>query len=165
MMGGGKVVIAGDLLGVDTDETKLSTSIGSNFLTIVAPQIVINTDYAQGDRCYVEANLMSISEPLIITGEKPITIKGTVVTPYLNMAEHQPPNINVSDIFDENQKKEQQNKLNQILSRYKYDYENVIIYNPLNGIWRNKMPDLMDSMYVAKIVTGGVGKFEWKYEK
>ena len=45
--------------------------------------------------------------------------------------------------------------------------ENVIIYNPLNTIWRDTRgnPGLLESMYVAKIVTGGVGKFDWKYER
>ncbi len=145
MLGGGKVVIAGDLLGVDTDE-KLGTStdessinyfVGNNMLTIIAPQIVIDTSYAQRSRCFVEANLISLSEPLIVKGDKPITIKGTVVTPYLNMATDLP------------QCKE----------------ENIIIYNPLNGVFRNQRRDLIDSLYVAKIVTGGVGKFDWKYEK
>ena len=28
-----------------------------------------------------------------------------------------------------------------------------------------KKPELMNSLYVAKIVTGGVGKFDWKYER
>ena len=145
MLGGGKVVIAGDLLGVDTDE-KLGTSTdessinyfaGNNMLTIIAPQIVIDTSYAQRSRCFVEANLISLSEPLIVKGDKPITIKGTVVTPFLDLEAHLP------------QCKE----------------ENIIIYNPLNGIWRNQRRDLLDSMYVAKIVTGGVGKFDWKYER
>lgn len=145
MLGGGKVVIAGDLLGVDTDE-KLGTSTdessinyfaGNNMLTIIAPQIVIDTSYAQRSRCFVEANLISLSEPLIVKGDKPITIKGTVATPHLNMATDLP------------QCKE----------------ENIIIYNPLNGVFRNQRRDLIDSLYVAKIVTGGVGKFDWKYEK
>lgn len=136
MMGGGKVVIAGDLLGVDTDENNIESSIAQNMLTIVAPQIVIDTKYAQGGRCYVEANLMSLAEPLQVIGDKPITIKGTVVTPRLNLEESFQPRG-----------------------------ENVIIYNAMNGIWRNAMPNLMDSMYVAKIVTGGVGKFDWKYER
>lgn len=136
MMGGGKVVIAGDLLGVDTDENAISSSIGNHMLTIIAPQIVIDTTSAQGGRCYVEANLISVTEPLIVKGDKPITIKGTVVTPYLNLREH-----------------------------FSTPGENVIVYNALNGIWRNVMPSIMDKQYVAKIVTGGVGKFDWKYER
>ncbi len=137
MMGGGKVVINGDLVGVDTDVNNISSSIGNDMITIIAPQIVIKTDDAQAsDRCYVEANLISVSEPLMVLGTKPVTIKGTVVTPYLNLEEH-----------------------------FATPKENVIVYNALNGIWRNAMPQLMDKQYVAKIVTGGVGKFDWKYER
>lgn len=136
MMGGGKVVISGDLLAIDTDEAAIHSSISGQMLTIVAPQIVIDTTAAQGSRCYVEANLISVSEPLIVRGDKPITIKGTVVTPYMNLKEH-----------------------------FNTPRENIIVYNALNGIWRNVMPSLMDKQYVAKIVTGGVGKFDWKYER
>ena len=137
MMGGGKVVIAGDLVGAETPiDGSFNSSVGSDLLTIVAPQIVIETSHAQSGRCYVEANLISVSEPLQVVGDKPVTIKGTVVTPYLNLADH-----------------------------FRVPGENVIIYNPLNGIWRNVMPSLMDKQYVAKIVSGGVGKFDWKYER
>ena len=137
-MGGGKVVIAGDLVGANTPiDGTFNSSVGSDLLTIVAPQIVIETSHAQqSDRCYVEANLISVSEPLLVIGDKPVTIKGTVVTPFLNLADH-----------------------------FKVPGENVIVYNALNGIWRNIMPSLMDQQYVAKIVTGGVGKFDWKYER
>ncbi len=136
MMGGGKVVIAGDLLGVDTDEKAIHSAIGNDLLTIIAPQIVIDTTMAQGSRCFVEANLISVSEPLLVKGDRPVTIKGTVVTPFLNLEEH-----------------------------FATPGENIIVYNALNGIWRNIMPSLMDKQYVAKIVTGGVGKFDWKYER
>lgn len=136
MMGGGKVVISGDLLGIDTDDKAIHSSIGNNLLTIIAPQIVIDTTAAQGSRCFVEANLISVSEPLLVKGDKPVTIKGTVVTPFLNLEEH-----------------------------FATPGENIIVYNALNGIWRNVMPTLMDKQYVAKIVTGGVGKFDWKYER
>ncbi|MDN5278256.1 MAG: hypothetical protein PWR01_2221, partial [Clostridiales bacterium] len=137
MMGGGKVVIAGDLVGAETPiDGSFNSSVGNDLLTIIAPQIVIETSYAQSGRCYVEANLISVSEPIQVVGDKPVTIKGTVVTPFLNLEEH-----------------------------FKVPGENVIIYNPLNGIWRNVMPSLMDKQYVAKIVTGGVGKFDWKYER
>lgn len=137
MMGGGKVVIAGDLVGAETAiDGSFNSSVGSDLLTIIAPQIVIETSYAQSGRCYVEANLISVCEPLQVIGDKPVTIKGTVVTPFLNLKEH-----------------------------FKCPGENVIIYNPLNGIWRNVMPSLTDKQYVAKIVTGGVGKFDWKYER
>jgi len=136
MMGGGKVLIEGDLVGVDTDINNFSSSIGNDMITIIAPQIVIRTTNAQASRCYVEANLISVSEPLQVIGDKPVTIKGTVVTPFLNLEEH-----------------------------FATPGENVIIYNALNGIWRNAMPQLMDKQYVAKIVTGGVGKFDWKYER
>ncbi len=136
MMGGGKVVIAGNLLGVDTDEKAIHSSINNDLLTIIAPQIVIDTTNAPGSRCFVEANLISVSEPMLVKGDKPITIKGTVVTPFLNIEEH-----------------------------FATPGENIIVYNALNGIWRNMMPNLMDKQYVAKIVTGGVGKFDWKYER
>ncbi len=137
MMGGGKVVIAGDLVGEGTPiDGSFNSSVGSDLLTIIAPQIVIETSYAQGGRCFVEANLISVSEPLMVNGDKPVTIKGTVVTPFLNLADH-----------------------------FRVPGENVIIYNPINGIWRNIIPSLMDQQYVAKIVTGGVGKFDWKYER
>ena len=136
MMGGGKVLIEGDLVGVDTDVNSFNSSVGENMITIIAPQIIIRTTNAQTSRCYVEANLISVSEPLMVMGDKPVTIKGTVVTPFLNLEEH-----------------------------FATPGENLIIYNPLNGIWRNAKPQLMDSQYVAKIVTGGVGKFDWKYER
>ncbi|MBU1108797.1 MAG: hypothetical protein KKB51_19125 [Candidatus Riflebacteria bacterium] len=136
MMGGGKVLIEGDLLGIDTDINSFNSSIGNDMITIIAPQIVINTTNAQSGRCYVEANLISVTEPLRVIGDKPVTIKGTVVTPFLNLQEH-----------------------------FATPGENVIIYNPLNGIWRNAKPQMMDQLYVAKIVTGGVGKFDWKYER
>jgi hypothetical protein len=140
MMGGGKILINGDLVGVDSDVEEFSHSIGENLLTLVAPQIIINTDQAQSSTCYVEANLISLSEPLQIIGTKPAVIKGSVVTPTLNL---QTDFRNLS----------------------KNGGENVIIYNPLNSIWRNERQDLRNSMYIAKIVTGGVGKFDWKYER
>ncbi len=140
MMGGGKVVIGGDLISVETDINNLSAQIEeNNMLTIIAPQIVINTDYSTNEngRCIVVANLMSVSEPLTIKGSKPITIKGSVVTTSLNLARDLEP-----------------------------AGDNVIIYNAMNGIWRNAPYErLMDNMYVAKIVTGGIGKFDWKYER
>ena len=163
MMGGGKVVIAGNLLGVDTYQntdsakseeldTYLPTQLGENLLTIIAPQIVIYTDNAPGDRCYVEANLISLSDGIIATGSKPITIKGTVVTPFLNTVNNMPA---IRDDYN-----------NRRFVVHESQRENVIIYNPLNGIWRNKKyREKLDNLYVAKVVTGGVGKFEWKYEK
>jgi hypothetical protein len=101
MMGGGKVVIDGNLLAVDTfantndgkDEeldAYFPTSVGENILTIIAPQIVIKTTNAPGDRCFIEANLISLSEGIIATGTKPVTIKGSVVTPYLDCARYMP---------------------------------------------------------------------------
>ena len=142
-MNQGCVRIEGDLVGEDTQEKlaensmdNFNSTIGKNYLTIVAPKIEINTDKSQNhSRCYIEANLISLCEPLKIKGKVPVTIKGTVATPHLNLQEHMPDTVQ----------------------------ENVIIYNPLNGIWRNTRKDLIDSMYVAKIVTGGVGKFDWKY--
>jgi hypothetical protein len=72
MMGGGKVVIAGDLVGAGTAiDGSFNSSVGSDLLTIIAPQIVIETSYAQSQRCYVEANLISVSEPLQVIGDKP----------------------------------------------------------------------------------------------
>lgn len=146
MIGGGKVVIGGDLVGVDTDEILGTDSdeklingyIGKNMLTIIAPKIVIDTSYSKRSRCIVEANLISTQEPITIQGDKPITIKGTLVVPRLDIS-----------------------------TDFPTCGENIIIYNALNGIWRNQMPALMDSLYVAKIVTGGVGanSFDWKYER
>ena len=161
MMGGGKVVIDGNLLAVDTfantndgKEEELDayfpTSVGENILTIIAPQIVIKTTNAPGDRCFIEANLISLSEGIIATGTKPVTIKGSVVTPYLDCARYMPSieEYHHSKYIPESKR------------------ENVIIYNPINGLWRDKKyRSLLNKMYVAKIVTGGVGKFEWKYEK
>lgn len=141
MMGGGKVVINGDLIAVDTDLDSFEYAIGNNLLTIVAPQIIINTDQSKTSTCYVEANLISLSEPMKIIGQKPAIIKGSVVTPSLNL-EKDFTNLNKLE-----------------------GAENVIIYNPLNSIWRRNKPELMNSLYVAKIVTGGVGKFDWKYER
>ena len=160
-MGGGKVVIDGNLLGADTylntsegkdDELAnyFPTQIGQNMLTIIAPQIIIKTDNAPGERCYVEANLISLSEGIIATGSKPVTIKGTVATPFLDMQRYMP---SITEKFQGRKVPESKR-------------ENVIIYNPLNGIWRDKKHrDILNKLYVAKIVTGGVGKFEWKYEK
>lgn len=143
MMGGGQVLIAGHLAGVDTAlDDSFNSTIGNGMLTIVAPHIVIDTSHADGDICYVEANLISVAQPLQVIGDKPVHIKGTVVTPFLNLEEH----------F-------------QNLQGLDPPAENVIIYNALNGIWRNKMPELMNQRYVAKIVSGGVGKFEWSYER
>ncbi|MBQ2593465.1 MAG: hypothetical protein II567_09335, partial [Candidatus Riflebacteria bacterium] len=161
MMGGGKVVIDGNLLAADTFantnegkeeelEAYFPTSVGENLLTIIAPQIVIQTDNAPGDRCYIEANLISLSEGIVATGTKPVTIKGTVVTPSLDCARHMPSikEVQGGKYIPESKR------------------ENVIIYNPLNGIWRDKKyRSLLNKLYVAKIVTGGVGKFDWKYEK
>lgn len=144
-MGGGKVVISGDFVGADTAlDGSFNSSIGNGMMTIVAPQVVIDTSKAQGNRCYVEANIISVSEPFMVIGDKPITIKGTVVTPFLNLEDHFHPKQKGNDSFQ---------------------CEDVIVYNALNGIWRNLRPDIMNSMYVAKIVTGGVGKFDWKYTK
>ena len=158
MMGGGKVVINGDLLGVDSYaisdgnndmDAYLSSAIGENMLTIIAPHIVISTNDAAGSRCYVEANLISVSEPLQVVGEKPITIKGSVVTPSLNL--------------------ERDFRNSKAGEPYAVTDENVIIYNALNGIWRKqddpKLAQLMENLYVTKIVTGGVGKFDWKSER
>ena len=105
-------------------------------MTIVAPQIVINTDFAQSDPCYIEANLISVLDPIRIIGNKQVHIKGSVVAPRLNLEE----------TFDKSP-------------------GGVIIYNPLNSIWRKDLPAIMDKLYVAKIVTGGVGKFEWQYDR
>ena len=154
MMGGGKVVITGDLLSEDTDINTFDTAYSHNMLTIIAPQIFIDTSKSTGNRCYIEANLISTSEPLIATGTNPITIKGTVCTPYFNMKDHFP---NLRGKTGENE--------NAPIRKTQEELENVIIYNPMNGIWRNEKPELLDQLYVAKIVTGGVGKFEWKFER
>ncbi|OIP31728.1 hypothetical protein AUK22_00755 [bacterium CG2_30_54_10] len=140
MMGGGPIVIAGDFKPAGA--TSGGAGAGANganpdrdMITLIAPQILIDTTNAAADPCYIEANLMSVFEPLIIKGNKSVMIKGTVVCPRLNLDE----------TFQESP-------------------GGVIIYNPLNSIWRKDVPSLMDEMYVAKIVTGGVGKFDWKYE-
>ena len=139
MMGGGKVLIAGDFFPAGAMSGNTS-AFGSNpdndMMTIVAPQIIIDTSFAQGDYCYVEANLISVNEPLIVLGPKRVIIKGTVVSPRLNLEE-----------------------------TFRDSPGGTIIYNPLNSTWRNDAPQLMDHMYVAKIVTGGVGRFDWKYER
>ncbi len=143
-----RIVINGDLLAVDTDEKKgFNSSISNNMLTLIAPQIVIYTNNSKNtDRCYVEANLISTCAPLAIVGEKPVTIKGTVCTPSLDLSRD----------FKNSEKDKP----------YNVKGENVIIYNALNGIWVNKGKEhYLDPLYVAKIVTGGVGKFEWKYER
>ena len=163
MMGGGKIVIDGNLLAEDTfQNTKegkdselyeyLPSSVGENLLTIIAPQIVIKTDNAPGDRCFIEANLFSLSDGILATGSKPLTIKGTVVTPFLDLSRLPA----LSRYYYKGANKE----------RPEYLQENVIIYNPLNSIWRDKNHrNKLNSLYVAKIVTGGIGKFEWKYIK
>ncbi len=160
MMGGGEVVISGNLVGEDfEDESAFKSQIGNNLLTIIAPQIVIDTTEAPGSRCYIEANLMSLKYPLVIRGDKPFTIKGSVVTTRLNLDRRiEDPNYYEDKGIDFKQNPEKEPNI-------RTPGENIIMYNPLNGIWRNAKPDLMDSLYVAKIVTGGVSQFDWKYER
>lgn len=137
MMGGGPVCINGDFYPAAAGEG--ATSIDANperdMMTIVAPRIEIDTSLAVNDPCYIEANLISVSEPIVVKGTKNVRIRGQVVTPSLN----------IDDSF-------------------RTPGANVIEYNPLNTIWRKDRPTIHDEMYVAKIVTGGVGKFEWKYD-
>ncbi|RCK79884.1 MAG: hypothetical protein OZSIB_4038 [Candidatus Ozemobacter sibiricus] len=140
MMGGGPVIISGDFMpygAVGAGGAAAATGANPNrdMITIVAPQILIDTTSAQSDPCYVEANLISVLGPLIVRGTKSVRIKGSVVCPRLNLEE-----------------------------TFRESPGGVIIYNPLNSIWRRDVPALMDEMYVAKIVTGGVGRFEWKFE-
>ncbi|MBF0546850.1 MAG: hypothetical protein HQM08_20590 [Candidatus Riflebacteria bacterium] len=136
MMGGGPVVIAGDLFPASAMSGS-TAAYGSNpdndMITIVAPEILIDTTQTQNDPCYVEANLISVKKPVIVKGPKKIKIKGTVVCPYLDL-------------------------------KASFPNGGSIVYNSLNTIWRNKMPSLMEEMYIAKVVTGGVGKFEWQYK-
>ncbi|MBF0498523.1 MAG: hypothetical protein HQM09_00185 [Candidatus Riflebacteria bacterium] len=135
MMGGGPVVVAGDFFPAAA-MSGATAAMGSNpdndLITIIAPQIIIDTTSAQSDPCYVEANLISVKEPMIVKGTKRLTIKGTLVCPTMDL-------------------------------KKSFPNGGKIIYNPLNAIWRNN-PRLKDDMYIAKVVTGGVGKFEWKYE-
>lgn len=140
MMGGGPVIISGDFMPYGANfAVTTGAAVGANpnrdMMTIIAPQILIDTTTAQTDPCYVEANLISVLQPLLVRGNKRVMIKGSVVCPRLNLEE-----------------------------TFKDSPGGVIIYNPLNSIWRKDMPQIMDEMYVAKIVSGGVGKFEWKYE-
>ena len=143
MMGGGAIVVDGNLIADGTNVDSFETTYNrDNMITIIARKVAIDTTNAKTDKCYVEANIISLAEPLEIGGNKPCVIKGYVATPRVDLAKdfH---NLNSSD------------------------KENLIIYNPLNTIWRDTAhnPGLLESMYVAKIVTGGVGKFDWKYER
>ncbi len=137
MMGGGKVIIAGDFYPAAA-MSGTTAAFGSNpdrdMITIVAPQICIDTSTAQTDPCYVEANLISVFDPIIVKGTHNVKIKGSVVCPRLNVEES-------------------------FLTPNGAD----IIYNPLNSIWRKDQTAIMEEMYITKIVTGGVGKFDWKY--
>ncbi|NLI77702.1 MAG: hypothetical protein GX442_14865 [Candidatus Riflebacteria bacterium] len=139
MMGGGPIVFSGDFMPAGATGAGGAAATGANpgrdMITIVAPQIYIDTSTAQSDPCYIEANLISVLGPLVVKGNKSLRIKGSVVAPRLNLDE-----------------------------TFKDSPGGVIIYNPLNSIWRKDVPSLMDEMYVAKIVTGGVGRFEWKFE-
>lgn len=137
MMGGGPVVILGDFYpaAAGGGTTSIDANPERDMMTIVAPRIVIDTTSAANDPCYIEANLISVSEPIVVAGTKSVRIRGQVVTPSLNLD-----------------------------NAFRTPGTNVIEYNPLNSIWRKDRPTLMDEMFVAKIVTGGVGKFEWKYE-
>ncbi len=137
MMGGGTVTILGDFspAAAGAGASSIDANPERDMMTIIAPQIEIDTTTAANDPCYIEANLISVSEQIIVKGSKNVRIKGQVVTPRLNLKE-----------------------------TFQTPGGNVIEYNPLNSIWRKDRPSLMDEMYVAKIVTGGVGKFEWKYE-
>ena len=144
MMGGGPVVISGDFfpataVTVEAAQKGMPTDFDhTDMMTIVAPEIYINTDDSKGDPCYVEANLISVKAPVkavsLSRGKvKKVFIRGTVACPYLRLDEAFPGGAQIA-------------------------------YNPLNSIWRIDKPELINSMYVGKIVSGGVGKFEWKYE-
>lgn len=137
MMGGGAVSIQGDLFPAAAGEAAAGRDSNPerDMLTIIAPQIEIDTSTADADPCYIEANLISVNQPIIVKGSKSVRIRGQLVVPSLN-----------------------------IKDSFQTPGQNVIEYNPLNTIWRKDKPMIMDELYVAKIVTGGVGKFEWKYE-
>lgn len=144
MMGGGPVVISGDFFPANA-ATVEAAMVGipinrdnSDMITIVAPEIYIDTDDAKADPCYVEANLISVKAPVKAVSRsrgkvKKVFIRGSVACPYMKIDESFPGGAQIT-------------------------------YNPLNSIWRIDKPEIMDSMYVGKVVTGGVGKFDWKYE-
>lgn len=143
MMGGGAVVVNGNLIADGTNIDEFETTYNrDHMLTIIARKVAIDTSMATTSKCYVEANIISLAEPLEIGGNKPCVIKGYVATPRVDLTK------DFHNLTSPSQ-------------------ENVIIYNPLNTIWRDTRgnPGLLESMYVAKIVTGGVGKFDWKYER
>ncbi|MBF0408856.1 MAG: hypothetical protein HQM10_16025 [Candidatus Riflebacteria bacterium] len=136
MMGGGPVVIAGDFFpasALSGSTAAFGSNSNNDMMTIVAPEIMIDTTQTTSDPCYVEANLISTKKPVVVRGTKKVKIKGSVVCPYLDL-------------------------------KTSFPNGGSIVYNPLNTIWRNKLPKLMEEMYVAKVVTGGVGKFEWQYK-
>ncbi|MFZ2956778.1 MAG: hypothetical protein WA705_07815 [Candidatus Ozemobacteraceae bacterium] len=136
MMGGGPVVIVGDFFpaaAMGGTAAAMGSNPGNDFITIVAPQIIIDTTSSLSDPCYVEANLISVKDPIMVKGPKRVTIKGMLACPYMDL-------------------------------KKSFPNGGSIVYNPLNSIWRNQQPRVMDELYIAKVVTGGVGKFEWKYE-
>lgn len=142
MMGGGVIVVNGNLICDGTNVEKINTEANlDNMLTLIARKVAIDTSKASGDTCYVEANILSVAEPLQIVGDKPCVIRGFVATPKIDLTRD--------------------------FTNVKSHEENVIIYNPLNTIWRDtqKYNNLWTTMYVAKITTGGVGKLDWKYER
>jgi hypothetical protein len=144
MMGAGEVVIKGDLMPasakVGSTAARGSTSGDVDMLTIIAKKITIELDGTNPEPGYIEANLISVTSSILVNGGKKVTIKGSVAMPYLDLDKSFPS----PDPHKEG--------------------GGTIVYNALNTIWRTHKPDLMNQMYVAKIVTGGVGKFEWKYE-
>jgi|GEM_PF-913671 len=148
MMGGGPVIIAGDFFPVKYGSPSVARVTAADrrgthdMMTIVAPQILIDTSKAQGDPCYVEANLISVNEPIRVLGSKRVHIKGMVACPYLDLEKS----------FGKDADKSS-------------SPGGVIEYNPLNSIWRIDWPDILDELYVAKIVTGGVGRFDWRYDR
>jgi hypothetical protein len=145
MMGGGNVKISGNFLPAaaksgSTNAPGVTNADDPDMITIIAKKITIDTGATTSDPCFVQANLISVSEPLQIIGDKKVTIKGTVACPYMNL-ETMFPNSDPGR-----------------------DGGGTILYNSLNTNWRLNKTGMMNDMYVGKIVTGGVGKFEWTYE-
>lgn len=141
MMGAGPVAILGDFYPAakkqKEKEEPESAVTSEDMVTIIAKQIYIDTSTADSNPCFVEANLISVEKPLIITGSKDVVIKGTVACPSWNLQEHVYKGMSKGKV--------------------------TIRYNPLNTLHLNEK-DKVNAVYVAKVVTGGVGKFDWHSE-
>ncbi|NLM17426.1 MAG: hypothetical protein GX221_06885 [Candidatus Riflebacteria bacterium] len=169
----GPVVIEGSLLPYDLPgdfEGSLNSVASNQLLTIVAPQIIIDTTSAPGDRCYVYANLISVEQPLHVKGNKPITIIGSVATPNLDLLYNLPPGSNETASSGSSRPSSlTQTELDNIVANAGYDrnkvFDNVIIFNPRNVRGAAQKDEVYRDLYVAKVVTGGVGKYTWNYTR